>query len=226
MPRTSRAIRGGEFYHVLNRGNGKSQVFFDEDDYASFERLIEESVERFGIRILGYCLMPNHFHFIVWPENDEDVPRWMQWLMTSHVARHRKKYDTVGHIWQGRYKAFPIQGDEHLLRVMRYVERNALSSRLVKKAEEWKWSSLYWYKRKPESPILHPLPLRRWRSWINKVNSPLTEKESSRIKDALQQEKPFGDDSWVHRTIRRFNLEYSARPIGRPPKGDSTPWKN
>ena len=85
MPRTARASVGGMCYHVLNRGNGRAEVFHKDGDYAAFVELMAEANERLPMRILGYCLMPNHFHLVLWPRGDGDLSRWMQWLLT--VAR-------------------------------------------------------------------------------------------------------------------------------------------
>jgi putative transposase len=129
-------------YHVLNRGNARAEVFHKADDYAAFLKLLPLGMDRLPMRIVGFCLMPNHFHMVLWPHNDGDLGRFMQWLLTSHVRRYHRHYKSSGHVWQGRFKAFPIQQDEHLLAVLRYVERNPLRARLVKRAENWNWSSL------------------------------------------------------------------------------------
>ena len=144
MPRTARSCSGGYTYHVLNRGNARATVFHKPDDYDAFLDLMAESSVRTPMRILAYCLMPNHFHLALWPRGDGDVSRWMHWLMTTHVRRHLGRYRSSGHVWQGRFKAFPIQEDEHLLAVLRYIERNPLRAGLVGRAEEWRWSSLCW----------------------------------------------------------------------------------
>ena len=144
MPRTSRASVGGICYHVLNRGNAQAEVFHKVDDFAAFLQLMAEANERLPLRILGYALMPNHFHLVLWPRADGDLSRWMQWLLTSHVRRYHRHYHGSGHVWQGRFKAFPIEQDEHLHTVLRYVERNPLRAKLVRRAEAWAWSSLAW----------------------------------------------------------------------------------
>ena len=128
---------------MLNRGNARAEVFHKADDYAAFLRLIPLGVERLPMRILAFCLMPNHFHLVLWPCDDGDLGRFMQWLLTSHVRRYHRHYHTSGHVWQGRFKAFPIQQDEHLVAVLRYVERNPLRAKLVRRAENWTWSSLH-----------------------------------------------------------------------------------
>jgi putative transposase len=119
MPRTARASLGGYCYHALNRGNGRAQVFHDADDYHDFIRLLRQACARVSMRLIGHCLMPNHFHLVVWPREDGDLSKWMQWLLTAHVHGYRKRYRGSGHVWQGRFKAFPIEEDDHLLNVLR-----------------------------------------------------------------------------------------------------------
>jgi len=113
VARTSRASQGGYVYHVLNRGNGRGSVFHKADDYLAFVNLMRESNERLPMRLVGYCLMTNHFHLLLWPLEDGDLSRWMQWLMTSHVRRYHRHYKSNGHVWQGRFKAFPVESDDH-----------------------------------------------------------------------------------------------------------------
>src|SRR3972149_3567800 len=167
MPRTARASVGGICYHVLNRGNGRAEVFHKEGDFAAFLDLMAEANERLPVRILGYVLMPNHFHLVLWPFGDGDLSRWMQWLLTAHVRRYHRHYASSGHVWQGRFKAFPIQEDEHLLAVLRYVERNALRARLVRRAEQWRWCSLSALAGEPGGVPLHRGPAPRGDDWID-----------------------------------------------------------
>ena len=129
MPRTVRASEGNLCYHVLNRGNGRAEVFHKDDDYVAFLEAMAEASVRLPMRVIAYCLMPNHFHLVLRPQADGDLSRWMHWLLTTHVRRYLRHYRHSGHVWQGRFKAFPIEDDEHLATVVRYVERNALASR-------------------------------------------------------------------------------------------------
>ena len=133
---------GNLCYHVLNRGNGRPEVFHKDEDYAAFLHAMGESSVRLPMRLIAYCLMTNHFHLVLRPFADGDLSRWMQWFLTTHVRRYVRHYHSSGHVWQGRFKAFPIQDDEHLVTVVRYVERNALRAGLVEQAEAWPWSSL------------------------------------------------------------------------------------
>ena len=166
MPRTARASIGGLCSHVLNRGNGRATVFHKDGDFDAFAALLTETSEHHPMRLLAWCLLPNHFHLVLWPRQDGDLSRFMQWLLTSHVRRYHRHYHGSGHVWQGRFKAFPIQQDEHLLTVLRYVERNALTAGLVERAEQWRWGSL-WARGNQEAAVgevgrcrRHPIPVR------------------------------------------------------------------
>lgn len=217
MPRTARASAGGLCYHVLNRGNARQEVFHKPDDYAAFARLLGEASERLPMRLVAWCLMPNHFHLVLWPRRDGDLSRWMQWLLTAHVRRYHRHYGSSGHVWQGRFKAFPIQHDEHLATVLRYVERNPLRARLVRRAEDWPWSSLSSL-RTEEHPTLHlgPVPRgRNWRQWVNGVE---TEAELLAVRHSVLRGAPFGTARWQTSTARRLALESTLNPRGRPRK--------
>jgi putative transposase len=218
MPRTARASAGNVCYHVLNRGNGRAEVFHKPEDYAAFVDLMVLAQERLPLRILGYALMPNHFHLVLWPHHDGDLSRWMQWLLTSHVRRYHRHYQSDGHVWQGRFKAFPIAEDEHLQTTLRYAERNPLRAGLVKRAEDWQWSSLYWRGRARRPTMLSPWPIPCPRSWIQDVNSPQTEAELAALRKCLERGAPFGDEEWAKKIARKLGLEASLRPRGRPKK--------
>ena len=88
-----------------------------------------QGTETHNVRLLAYCLMPDHFHLVLWPRKDGDLSRWMQWLSTSHVRRYHRRHQTSGHIWEGRFRAFPIQPDEHLLRSCGMSSRIPFGSR-------------------------------------------------------------------------------------------------
>src|SRR5437868_13771050 len=97
---------------------------------------------RLSVDLLGYCLMPNHFHRVLRPHADGDLGRWMQWLLTAHVQRYHRHSGTSGHVWQGRFKAFTIQDDDLRVTVVRYVERNAVRAELVVPAWDCAWCGL------------------------------------------------------------------------------------
>lgn len=207
---------GGICYHVLNRGNARQDVFHDDDDLRAFIDLIEEACSRVPMRILAWCLMSNHFHLVVWPYANEELGRWMHWLLTSHVRRHHSRYRSSGHVWQGRFKAFPIQQDEHLLTVLRYVERNPLRAKLVRRAEDWPWSSLVPLCGSKAPSFLRQGPCPRPDDWPNWVNEPQTEAELEAVRTSVERGAPYGSDRWQKATAARLGLQFTLRARGRP----------
>jgi putative transposase len=140
MGRPLRAAQGGLVYHTLNRANARLTIFDDDGDFAAFEGILADAVTRYAMRLLAYCVMPNHFHLMLWPGGDGDLSRFMQWLTLTHIQRwHTHRHSTgSGHLYQGRFKSFHVQSDDHFLTVCRYVERNALRAKLVPQSEDWR----------------------------------------------------------------------------------------
>ncbi len=216
MPRLGRPTAGDICYHVINRGNNRDRVFFNDRDYVEFIRLLETPDDRIDMRVSAYCLMPNHIHLVLWPREDGDLSRWMQRLLTSHVRRHHMRHGTSGHVWQGRFKGFPIQDDSHLLTVLRYVERNPVRGGLVQKAADWAWSShsrpLATWPTQADRPNPLPLPA----DWPGFVDTPLTSGELESVRNSVNRGTPFGATSWTGPIATRLGLEASLRPRGRP----------
>ena len=227
MARKLRSAAGGVVYHVLNRAVGRGTLFEDEGDYAAFEKVLAETVERTRIRLLAYCLMPNHWHLLVWPKADGQLSTFMRLLAVTHVRRWHEHRRTVGTgpLYQGRFKSFPVQDDRHLLVVARYVERNALRANLARRATAWRWSSL-WRRAHAAADSPWLLPQGRWPvrtprdpdDWEAFVQEPATDAELEAIRRCTFRGAPFGRPEWVARTARRLNLESSLRPRHRPKK--------
>lgn len=218
MPRISRALQSGNIYHVLNRGNGKQTVFHHDDDYRDFLSLISDAKTRHPTRLYFYCLMPNHFHMVLSPTDTAELGKFMQWLMTSHVRRHHKRYETSGHIWQGRYKSFIIQQDTHLLAVGRYVEGNPLRAGLVHSAQEWPWSSHQELLGRHHTRLLDALPIELPANWNLYVDQSQNEHELAKLRQCLNRQAPYGSIDWQMTISKDLGLESTIRPRGRPRK--------
>lgn len=220
MPRRLRCADGGYVYHVLNRAVGRSPLFQKDGDYAAFEKALCEALDWQPTRLLTYCLMPNHWHLVVWPQQGGELSEFMRWLTVTHTQRWHAHHGTsgTGPLYQGRFKAFPIQEDEHYFGVCRYVERNALRANLVVRAEDWRWSRIGrdadagLSKRLSAGPL--PLPA----NWSALVNNPQTEAELSALRRSVVRSSPYGGDSWASMTAKALGLESSLRPRGRPKK--------
>jgi len=219
---------GGYVYHIINRGVGRMTLFESDDDYAAFEQVLAEAVERTpGIRLLGYCIMPDHWHLMAWPRGDGDLSEFMRWLTVTHTQRWHAHHHSsgTGPIYQGRFKSFPTHKDDHFYTVMRYVERNAKRANLVRKAEAWRWGSLWrWVNRQgpagrvADLPELSTWPIARPRAWTTHVNTALTNSELDAVRRCITRSAPYGSDAWTKRIAAKLGLESSLRPIGRPKK--------
>lgn len=210
-------------FHVLNRGNDRRAIFDDRGDYEAFLRVMKETQERVPMRILAYCLLPNHWHFLLWPVHDGDLGAFMQRLTTTHVRRWHLHRHSVGrgHLYQGTYKSFPVQEDDHFYTVARYVERNGLRARLARTAEEWPWSSLgqrAGKQRGDDVPELSAWPVVRPRNWSAWVSRPQTKAEVEAVRRSLSRGQPFGNEAWQRRTAEQLGLEFTLNPRGRPRK--------
>jgi len=205
---------------VLNRANARGRIFDHAGDFDAFERVLVEAVARSGMRLLSYCVMPNHWHLVVWPREDGELSRFVGWLTLTHTQRWHAYRGTAGcgHLYQGRFKSFPVETDEHFYSVARYVERNALRARLVERAEDWKWSSLWRSLRgSPEDEsLLAAWPMPRRLDWVERVNTPLTPAEQAAVQRCIERGRPFGGALWSEAAIERLGLQSTLRDRGRP----------
>lgn len=214
MPRISRALIDHCCYHLINRGNGRQQIFHKDGDYQAFIDLLLQARGEYGVKVLAWCLMSNHFHFLVQPSDAVQLSKWVQRLMTTHVRRYHKHYGTNGHVWQGRYKSFIVQDDEHLLAVARYVEGNPVRARLTLTAGEWPWSSHRARQAVPEGLRPDPFPMHLPEDWAAFVDTPLTDAEIEKIRNSVNRQTPFGCDSWRDKLCVAMGLESTIRRRG------------
>ena len=174
------------------------------------------------MRLLAYCLMPNHWHLVVWPQRDGELSSFVGWLTLTHTQRWHAHRGTAGtgHLYQGRFKSFPVQEDEHYFSVARYVERNALRANLCRRAEDWPWGSLHrWLRNSAEDRrLLASWPLPRKASWVGHVNASQSEAELAALRRSVQRGSPYGEESWLATTADRLGLASTLRPQGRPRK--------
>ncbi|HEY5871333.1 MAG TPA: transposase [Candidatus Tectomicrobia bacterium] len=225
MGRPPRVALGELVYHVLNRANGRQSIFTHEADYAAFEEVLAEAAQRVAMRVLAYCVMPNHWHLVLWPHADGDLSRCVGWLTLTHTQRWHAHHHTTGtgHLYQGRFKSFPIQTDEHLLTVCRYVERNPVRAGLVPRAEDWRWGSL-WHREQRHAAaqrMLSPWPVDQPEAWVQWVNAPLPHEELQALRRCVNRGQPFGHTAWQAQTAVQLGLASTFRPRGRPRKQPS-----
>ena len=219
MARRARSVTGGEIYHVINRGNFRMRIFRKSADYLEFMRLMEEARRRTGMRILAFCLMPNHWHMVLWPKKAKDLSAFVGWLSSTHVRRWREHPRNLGkgHLYQGRFKSFPAQSGKDLYAVLRYVEGNARRAKLAAAAEAWPYGSLYTGEHRKEDRVERtPWPMPRPRDWPAKVNKPIEAAELDRLRLHVRRDRPYGDAAWTTAAVRRMGLDWTIRDRGRP----------
>ena len=222
MGRITRVDVGNYAYHILNRANFRSNLFQKKEHYQGFIDIVCEALEFTPMRILAYCLMPNHWHMVLYPEHNGDLSKFMHHVTLTHTQRFHAKTNTIGygHIYQGRYKSFLIQQEDHLLTVIRYVEGNAKRATLVKYAEEWEWSSAHMrlYGNEKQKKLLSQWPVEKPNNYIEWLNRSPSKKEIENIQYSLKRSRPYGEDIWINNIVSQFSLETVMRSRGRPKK--------
>ena len=220
MGRPKRITLGGYAYHVLNRANGRLRIFRKQGDFAAFEAILAEGLARIDMRICGYCIMSNHWHLLLWPRNDGDLSDYMRWVTLTHSQRFHVSHGTVGigHLYQGRYKSFPVQCDSHYLTVMRYIEANPLRAQIVDDLNNYHWSSFAARKGIEKSFSLNDGPVTLPANWPQLVYRNIAGKDHDKISHSITRGAPLGKNDWVKRTASKLNLNSTLRPRGRPKK--------
>ena len=205
-------------YHVINRGSVRARIFYNDEDYRNFVHLLAQTVERFELPLLSYCVMPNHWHLIAKPRDHVLLSKSMHWLTGTHAMRWCQAHARAGPgpVYQGRFKSIPLQSGLHLLRACRYVERNGLRGSLSTTAEGWRWSSAAQRCQNGEKPLLLPLQYVTPDDWLAILNEPGDEAE---VQNAIRRGRPYGSDEWVRARLAIFGL--TPTRAGRPKRSES-----
>lgn len=170
------------------------------------------------MRVLTFCVMPNHFHLALWPNSDVQLQRFMHWLTTVHALRWRAATNTVGEgaVYQGRYKAIPVQTDNHFITLARYVERNPVRAGLCARPEHWRWSAL-WHR----DVVRDSFPLAAWPvtmpvDWVALVGRPQARKEVATVRRSVAQGCALGNAGWQDEMAKNLRIPGYFRGRGRP----------
>jgi len=218
MPRRPRHATGDLVFHVMNRAVRKITLFERANDYRVFVAVLNKAIERVPLRLLCFAVMPNHWHLVVWPSDNDQLPRFMKWLTGTHARRWNTDRGAagIGAVYQGRYKAIPVRDDRHFLTVCRYVERNPVKARLVERAADWPWSSAS-KTDDPHRPRLNVWPLERPESWSELVDATERPGEFDDLRAAIRASAPFGPDDWSRQAADLLQWPNGLRRPGRPP---------
>jgi len=182
MPRCARVLVDGGYYHAINRGNDKRKLFRCKKDYRVMLSIIKRYLEKFQVNIVHYCLMPNHIHLLITSLTAEALPKFMQAILQVYAIHYKESYNSVGFVYQNRYKSRLIENERYLLDCARYIERNPVRAKIVEKPEDYEWSSYRAYALGSKDPIvgkINPLyeelgstPEARQKAYIEYVTTP------------------------------------------------------
>lgn len=200
MPRRPRGELRGAIHHVINRGNNRSTVFHEDADFRIFVELLSSTKARISIRLYAFVLMSNHFHLIAEPSDIDTLSRYMHRVLQRYALQHHRRNGTTGHLWQGRYKSFPIESDTHYLTVVQYVLRNPVRAGIVERAHDYPWTSLHCPELIDESPL--PLPTDR-EHWLSEEENP---EALGALRSAANRQFPFGTPQWTAETAHQLGI--------------------
>ncbi len=223
MPRRLRHTLQGAAFHVMNRAVRCATIFETPNDYDAFLEVARESLKQHPLKVIAYCVMPSHWHFVVLCDRIKEISDWMHWLAGTHASRWHGAHGTrgTGHLYQDRFLAVPVQTETSLVRVCRYVERNALRKGLVGAAEDWAWGSLHACSRNCHPIPLAPWPILRPTNWVEFVNGDDNDSDLKALRRTLRRNQPIGEPEWQMAVAPFVGL--SMRSIGRPRKRSPTP---
>jgi putative transposase len=217
MPRRLFGDTGGVIFHVMNRGDHGQVLFHTPADFDAFIGIVREALARVDVPMLDYSVMKTHWHFVLWPRNHGDLTRFIGWLSLTHACRWQRAHGTrgMGPVYQGRFKAVPIESDGHVLIACAYVERNPVRAGYVKDARDWRWCGAC-DSGDPSALRLSPWPVARPADWLERINRPEPPADLERVRMAVAASSPFGSEAWCAATIERLGWTSGVRPAGRP----------
>jgi putative transposase len=216
MPRIARGLVDNQIYHIINRGNRRESVFHDKFDYERFLKLLLDSKEKYKIKIYAYCLMPNHFHLVIYTKYAESLSKTMHRISSSYVRYYNKKYKISGHLWQGRYKSFIVEKDSYLLVLLKYVEANPKRANIVECCEDYKYSSANNRINNIFDKLISNIPIDLPNDWSKYINDKEDKTDIDYIRNSIERQSPLGDELWQLNMVKKHGLESTLNPIGRP----------
>jgi len=227
MPRKPRYYMPGVPVHVVQRGNNREPIFFDDGDYKAYLRWLEEGAGRYHCDIHAYVLMTNHVHLLVSPRNQDSISRMMQYIGRRYVPYINHTYGRTGTLWEGRYKGSLIQDEQYLLTCMRYIELNPVRANMAKHPRQYRWSSYAANAYGKENPLMTPHDCyrrlgrtyqARQQAYRDLFKHHLDDGTLNEIRSAWQTGTPLGNDRFREKVeqVLKTKVGYSRR--GRPKK--------
>ena len=226
MPRRARMYLPGLPYHVVQRGNNREACFIEAENYQFYLLLWQDQAQRYGLAVHAYVLMTNHVHFLVTPEQAKAVSNTMKVVGSRYAQYINKKYRRTGTLWEGRHRASLVHPERYLLTCMRYIELNPVRAQMVKRPEEYRWSSYgansrgdhSWLNPHPEYLQLGPTPAERGHAYREQFKQLVIDEELNLIRKAAQYCLPTGDDRFRQQIEQRYSIQFGLMGRGRPRK--------
>ena len=220
MPRIARVCAVNYPHHVTQRGNNKEAVFFDDEDREFYLKIIGGYSKKWGLEIWAYCLMPNHVHLLVVPKQEESLARGIGGTNLVYTQYINRKYERSGRLWQNRFYSTIIEKESYLLTATRYIERNPVRAKIVKNAEDYKWSSATAHIMRTKDDILSKnwldeKELKTYKDFITIIEN---DKEVDFIRKATSVGRPLGTERFVKTLETLLCRDLLPKKIGRPKK--------
>jgi len=223
MARLARLVVPGLPHHITQRGNNRREIFLSNDDRFTYLSLIRRYSEKYGVDIIGYCLMTNHIHFIAVPTNGNSLAKAFQTSHMQYAKIFNEKQDTAGHLWHCRYFSC-VLGEQHLLQAARYIESNPVRAGMVDRPWDWKWSSAAFHAGigSPDIPVgdLFKYISDAPESWQEFVCEPENPDFHSLIKDHTRTGRPVLSDCDIRDLEITTGRMIREKPMGRPRKNN------
>jgi putative transposase len=230
MARLGRYFLPNQPLHVIQRGNNREAIFFAEDDYECYRDWLASAAAEYGCAVHAYVLMTNHVHLLVSPRSIESLPRAMQSLGRRYVRHINRAYRRTGTLWEGRYRAAPIDSDRYFLSCCRYIELNPVRARMVRHPRDYSWSSYGAHGRGAPDPLvsshqiferLGTAPIERQKAYRELFRSALDSDFVDALRAATNGGWALGDARFKEQIARALKRRVAPLPKGRPPKSNS-----
>ncbi len=222
MPRIARIIAVGYPHHITQRGNYRQKIFADDTDRKKYISLLKAESKRYGLIVLAYCLMPNHVHFIGIPEREDSMGNVFKYAHMKYSQYYNKKTRATGHLFQGRFFSC-IMDELHTTACTRYIERNPVRAKMVKKPYLWKWSSAKIHCGIDKCDELEVNKLfdyieEKQKGWKEFIETFDNSNEIKRIRQQTRKGRPLGANDFVERLEKKLKKVLRLKPKGRPRK--------
>jgi len=222
MARLARIVATGYPHHVTQRGNRRQQTFFCDEDYLAYIQLMADWSSRCGNTIWAYCLMPNHVHLIVVPDDEKGFALGIGEAHRRYTRRINFRENWRGYLWQGRFSSCVLDA-EHLYAAVRYVEMNPVGARLVERPDDWPWSSAKAHLSGIDDSLVQVAPMKEliatygidWRTYLDQ-QSP--EEPLASLRQSERTGRPLGDSKFLDSLSARLGRNLKPRKPGRPRK--------